>query len=465
MRELAGQSLQRFVRTVAGVTMAVVFATPASIVAAASSVEQPRLREIAGAPDPEQLRATIEALVGFGTRHTLSDTASPTRGIGAARRWAQSRFEQISHDCGSCLAVFAPSQSVTGVRAPQGAEIVDVVAIQKGSNDRERVMVLTGHIDSRVSDVMNASADAPGADDDASGVAVVIEAARILSRYKFPATIVYGVLSGEEQGLYGGQLLADYAKLQHWRVEADLNNDIVGASIGQNGVADNTRVRVFSEGTRDTETAEDAKHRRFEGGENDSASRNVARYAKTVAEAYLPNWTVALIYRLDRFGRGGDHAAFNAVGFPAVRFTENAEDYRHQHQDLRTEGGVDYGDTIDHVDFSYLARVTATNALAAASMASAPPPPLEVKIAGAVTPDTQLSWTAAPGSAAVNYRVYWRDTTEAAWTHSRDAGNVGTLTLANMSIDDSAFGVASVSADGYESPVVFPGPAGAFAAP
>ena len=198
MRELAGQSLQRFVRTVAGVTMAVVFATPASIVAAASSVEQPRLREIAGAPDPEQLRATIEALVGFGTRHTLSDTASPTRGIGAARRWAQSRFEQISHDCGSCLAVFAPSQSVTGVRAPQGAEIVDVVAIQKGSNDRERVMVLTGHIDSRVSDVMNASADAPGADDDASGVAVVIEAARILSRYKFPATIVYGVLSGEE---------------------------------------------------------------------------------------------------------------------------------------------------------------------------------------------------------------------------------------------------------------------------
>jgi Zn-dependent M28 family amino/carboxypeptidase len=465
MRELAGQSLQRFVRTVAGVTMAVVFATPASIVAAASSVEQPRLREIAGAPDPEQLRATIEALVGFGTRHTLSDTASPTRGIGAARRWAQSRFEQISHDCGSCLAVFAPSQSVTGVRAPQGAEIVDVVAIQKGSNDRERVVVLTGHIDSRVSDVMNASADAPGADDDASGVAVVIEAARILSRYKFPATIVYGVLSGEEQGLYGGQLLADYAKLQHWRVEADLNNDIVGASIGQNGVADNTRVRVFSEGTRDTETAEDAKHRRFEGGENDSASRNVARYAKTVAEAYLPNWTVALIYRLDRFGRGGDHAAFNAVGFPAVRFTENAEDYRHQHQDLRTEGGVDYGDTIDHVDFSYLARVTATNALAAASMASAPPPPMEVKIAGAVTPDTQLSWTAAPGSAAVNYRVYWRDTTEAAWTHSRDAGNVGTLTLANMSIDDSAFGVASVSADGYESPVVFPGPAGAFAAP
>jgi Zn-dependent M28 family amino/carboxypeptidase len=456
---------QRSSRTPLYAVIAVALSMPVGLGAAAMLPEQPRLREIAVAPDPAQLQATIAALVSFGTRHTLSDTASPTRGIGAARRWAQSRFEQISRDCGSCLVVFTPSQSVTGPRAPAGAEIVDVVAIQKGSGDPERVVVLTGHIDSRVSDVMNVSADAPGADDDASGVAVVIEAARILSRYKFPATIVYGVLSGEEQGLYGGKLLADYARLQHWRVEADLNNDIVGASIGQNGVANNTRLRLFSEGTRDTETAEDAKHRRFEGGENDSASRNVARYAKSVAEAYLPNWNVALVYRLDRFGRGGDHSAFNADDFPAVRFTENAEDYRHQHQDLRTEGGVDYGDTIDHVDFSYLARVTATNALAAASMASAPPPPTQVKIAGEVTADTQLTWTTVPASTGVTYRVYWRDTTESAWTHSRDAGAAGALTLTNMSLDDSAFGVASVSADGYESPVVFPGPAGAFAAP
>ncbi len=432
---------------------------------AGSGIEQPRLRDIAAAPDPQNLRATVESLVSFGTRHTLSATVSATRGIGAARRWAQSRFEQISRDCNSCLAVFTPSQSVTGARAPQGAEIIDVVAVQKGSADPERVVVLTGHLDSRVSDIMNASADAPGADDDASGVAVVIEAARILSRYKFPATIVYGVLSGEEQGLYGGTLLAQYAKAQHWRVEADLNNDIVGASTGQNGVADNTRVRLFSEGTRATETAEEARQRRVEGGEDDSASRNVARYAKAVAETYLPNWDVALIYRLDRFGRGGDHAAFNALGFPAVRFSENAEDYRHQHQDVRTEDGIEYGDTIAHVDFNYLAKVTATNALAAASMASAPPPPIEVKIAGAVTPDTRLTWTAAPGSAAAGYRIYWRDTTAAVWTHARDAGNVRTLTLANLSIDDSAFGVASVSAEGYESPVVFPGPAGAFGAP
>ena len=429
---------------------------------AVSPSEQPMLRDIAAAPDAAQLQATVQALVGFGTRHSLSDTRSPKRGIGAARRWAQSRFEAIGRDCGGCLTVVTPSQTFSGERAPKPAEFVDVVAIQRGTTDPERVIILTGHIDSRVTDIMNTTADAPGADDDGSGVAVVIEAARVLSRYKFAATVVYGVLSGEEQGLYGGKVLADYAKAQGWRVETDLNNDIVGATRGQNGVVNNTRVRLFSEGTRDTETAQEAKQRRFEGGENDSASRNVARYAKAVAERYMPNWTVALVYRLDRFGRGGDHSAFNALGFPAVRFTENAENYQHQHQDLRTEGGVQYGDTLANVDFAYLARVTATNALTAASLASAPPPPMNVKIAGAVTPDTQLTWNASPGSAAAGYRVHWRDTTEATWSHALAAGNALTATLANMAIDDFAFGVASVSADGFESPVVFPGAAGAF---
>ena len=434
----------------------------AGTVHGAAAADQPVLREIAGAPDPAQLQATVQALVGFGTRHTLSDTVSPKRGIGAARRWVQSRFEKIGRDCGGCLSIETPSQTVSGSRLPKPAEIVDVVAIQKGTSDPERVVVVTGHIDSRVTDVMNATADAPGADDDASGVAAVIEAARVLSRYKFPATIVYGVLSGEEQGLYGGKVLAEYAKTQGWRVEADLNNDIVGGTRGQNGVVDNTRLRLFSEGTREVETPADAKQRRFEGGENDSASRNVARYAKAVAESYMPNWTVALVYRLDRFGRGGDHSAFNALGYPAVRFTENAEDYRHQHQDLRTEGGVEYGDTIAHVDFVYLAKVTATNALTAASMASAPPPPVDVKVEGAVTPDTKLSWKASPGVPAAGYRVHWRDTTEPLWSHARDAGNVEALTLTDVAIDDFAFGVASVSADGFESPVVFPGATGAF---
>jgi hypothetical protein len=432
---------------------------------AAAADDQPLLREIAAAPDLERLQATVQALVGFGTRHTLSETTSPKRGIGAARRWTQSRFEAIGRDCGGCLSIVTPSTRVTGEGVPTPTEIVDVVALQRGSADPERVIVLTGHIDSRVSDLMNSTAAAPGADDDASGVAVVLEAARILSRYKFPATIVYGVLSGEEQSLYGGTLLAHYAQAQDWRVEADLNDDIVGASRGQNGVVNNTRVRLFSEGTRDGETAQDAQERRFAGGEDDSASRNVARYAKAVAERYLPNWTVALVYRLDRFGRGGDHSAFNALGMPAVRFTENAENYRHQHQDLRTEGGIEYGDTLAHLDFAYLAKVTATNALVAASLASAPPPPTHVTIEGAVTPDTRLSWAAAPGSPAAGFRVYWRDTTDPAWTHSRDTGKSAALTLANVAIDDSAFGVASISAEGFESPVVYPGAAGAFWAP
>ncbi len=436
--------------------------TLAAAMTAPAAAEQPLLREISSAPEPARLQATVEALVGFGTRHSLSDTGSPKRGIGAARRWVQSRFAEIGRGCGGCLTIVTPAQTFTGERLPAPTEIVDVVAIQRGSSDSQRVIVLTGHIDSRVSDPLNATADAPGADDDASGVAVVLEAARILSRYTFPATIVYGVLSGEEQGLYGGKVLADYAKAQNWRVEADLNNDIVGASRGQNGVLDNTRVRLFSEGTRDTETAQEAKQRRFEGGEDDSASRNLARYTKAVAESYLPNWTVALIYRLDRFGRGGDHAAFNALGYPAVRFTENAEDYRHQHQDVRRDGGVQYGDLIEYLDFAYLAKVAATNVLSAASMASAPPAPVHVKIAGAVSPDTQVSWTAAAGSPAALYRVHWRETTSPAWTHARDAGLAGALTLANLAIDDFAFGVSSVSSDGFESPIVFPGAAGAF---
>jgi Zn-dependent M28 family amino/carboxypeptidase len=445
-------------RTAAVATVFGVFGAVTTAFAADQSI----LREIAIAPDPAQLQSTIQTLVGFGTRHTLSDTKSPKRGIGAARRWTQARFEAISKDCGGCITVVTPAQSFTGRRVPTPAEVMDVVGIQKGTTDPERVIILTGHIDSRVTDVMNSTSDAPGADDDGSGVAAVLEAARVLSRYKFAATIVYGVLSGEEQGLYGGKVLADYAKAQGWHVEADLNNDIVGGTKGMNGVVNNTRVRLFSEGTRQTETADEAKERRFAGGENDSASRNVARYAKSLAEMYIPNWTVSVVYRLDRFGRGGDHSAFNDLGYPAVRFTENSEDYKHQHQDLRTEGGVEYGDTIAHVDFPYLAKVTATNAITAASMASAPPPPAAVKIEGAVTADTKLSWSAAPGAPAFGYRVHWRDTDEPKWTHERDAGKAESITLSNVAIDDFAFGVASVSADGFESPVVFPGAAGAF---
>lgn len=433
----------------------------APALAAADGAPPAALARIALAPDPAHLRASIASLVGFGTRHTASDTTSATRGIGAARRWAYDRFAAIGRDCGGCLRVETPAQTFSE-ELPGPTAVVDVVAIQRGTTDPDRVIVLTAHIDSRVSDIGNASADAPGADDDASGVAVVLEAARILSGYRFPATIVYGVLSGEEQGLYGGKVLAQYARAQAWRVEADLNNDIVGATQGQNGARDSTRLRVFSESTRAGETPSAAEQRRYAGGENDSPSRSVARAVKAVAERYLPGWTLALVARPDRIERGGDHLAFNELGYPAVRFTENAEDYRHQHQDVRTQDGVAYGDTPEHLDYAYLVRVSATNALAAAALASAPAPPAQVSISGAVTPDTRLSWAPGPGPAPAAYRVYWRDTLAPAWEHARDAGAALSLTLQNVAIDDADFGVASVAADGSESPVVYPGAAGAF---
>jgi Zn-dependent M28 family amino/carboxypeptidase len=423
---------------------------------------QAQLDAIAADVDPRALRETVAALVGFGTRHTLSDTASPTRGIGAARRWTKARFEAISKDCGGCLEIVTPAQVVTGARIPVPTEVMDVVAIQRGTTDPGRVVVITGHIDSRVTDVMDATHDAPGANDDASGVAAVMEAARVLSRRRFGTTIVYGVLSGEEQGLYGGKVLAEYAKTRGWRVEADLNDDIVGNTRGGDGVNDNTVVRVFSEGTKALETPAQAGKRRYNGGEVDSPSRNLARFIAGLAERTLANLRVAMVYRTDRYGRGGDQVAFLEAGFPAVRFTEPHEDYTRQHQDLRTEGGIAYGDTIEHVDFDYLAKVTRLNAISLAALANAPEPPAGVAIAGAVTPDTQLSWTPQPGVA--RHRVWWRETTAPQWQHSREfaGADVAKATLKDVSIDDFFFGVSAVSADGWESPVVFPGDPGSF---
>jgi Zn-dependent M28 family amino/carboxypeptidase len=322
------------------------------------------------------------------------------------------------------------------------------------------VIVITGHLDSRVSDVMNATSDAPGANDDASGVAAVIEAARILSRHKFPATLVFAALTGEEQGLNGGKVLADYAVAKGWRVEANLNNDIVGNTHGQSGVVDDRHVRVFAEGAKAVETPAEAERRRYNGGEVDSPSRNLARYMDGLADRYVRDLDVTMIYRTDRYGRGGDHTQMLAAGFPAVRVTEAAENYDRQHQDLRVENGRAFGDTIDGVDFAYLAKVTRLNVVAMASLAMAPAPPAGVTLAGAVTADTTVRWTPAADAAA--YRVWWRATTEPQWRFSRDAGPMGSLTLQGVVIDDWFFGLSAVSADGWESPVVFPGPAGSF---
>ncbi|MEI7035456.1 M20/M25/M40 family metallo-hydrolase [Fulvimonas yonginensis] len=426
----------------------------------AQPVEQPALHALADAPSQAQLRATIAALVGFGTRHTLSDTRSAQRGIGAARRWVRARFEQIGRECGGCLTVVTPSQVFTGKRMTKPAEVTDVVAIKRGSSDPDRVVVITGHLDSRASDVMDASHDAPGANDDASGVAALIEAARLLSRQDNRATLVFAALSGEEQGLYGGKVLADYAAAHGWRVEADLNNDIVGNSQGQNGVRDNTVVRVFSEGTRSNETLEQAAYRRYHGGEVDSPSRNLARYMDRLAEAYLPDFRVRMVYRTDRYGRGGDQVPFLQAGFPALRVTEGHEDYTRQHQDLRTEGGIRYGDTIDGIDFRYLARVTALDVITMAALSRAPAPPAGVAIEGALATDTTVRWRKVSGAAG--YRVHWRDTTAPQWQHARAVGDADHAVLEDVVIDDWFFGVSAVSADGYESPVVFPGEAGSF---
>ncbi|MBI1359534.1 MAG: M20/M25/M40 family metallo-hydrolase [Alphaproteobacteria bacterium] len=414
--------------------------------------------------DPKSLRAFDQKMVDFGTRSTISDTVSDTRGIGAARRWVESVFRADSAACGGCLEIVTPSDVVTGPRYPGPTRVVDVVAILKGTTDPDRVIIIQGHLDSRNSDTMNVTDDAPGANDDASGVSAVLETARILSKQKFAATLVFAALSGEEQGLSGGKILADYAKAQGWKVEAVLNNDIIGASEGMNGMTDANTVRVFSEGVRAVETAKMAAQRRSNGGELDSPSRNLSRYMAAIAERYMPDFSVRMIYRMDRFGRGGDHAPFQALGFPAVRVTEGVENYDRQHQTLRTENGVTYGDTIDHVDFDYLAKVTRLNLMTMVSLASAPPPPTDVRIAGAVSPDTTVSW--APAVGADRYVVWWRDTTAPEWIHFRVAdGSATSLKLEKTVIDDWFFGVSAVSAEGYASPVVFAGLVGDFGVP
>ena len=427
--------------------------------------EQPQLYALAAAPSEAELHATIAHLVGFGTRHTLSDTRSDKRGIGAARRWVKARFEQIARDCGGCIEVVTPAQTFTGKRIPKPTEVMDVVAIKRGSTDPNRVIVMTGHLDSRVTDIMNATSDAPGANDDASGVAALIEAARLLSKQDNQATLVFAAVSGEEQGLYGGKVLADYAVAQGWNVEADLNNDIVGNSRGQNGVRDNTVVRVFSEGTKSNETTAQANYRRYHGGEVDSPSRNLARMMSQLAEQYLPDFHVRMVYRTDRYSRGGDQVPFLEAGFPAVRVSEGHEDYTRQHQDLRVgttdqDRGIHYGDTIDGIDFRYLARVTALNTITMAALSRAPAPPTGVDIAGSLATDTTVTWHKVP--AAAGYRVHWRDTTAPQWQFLRAVGDVDHAVIKDVVIDDWYFGVSSVSADGYESPVVFPGYVGSF---
>ncbi|MBN23962.1 MAG: peptidase M28 [Alteromonadaceae bacterium] len=428
--------------------------------------DQAKLHDIAKAVSPERIEADIRTLVGFGTRHTLSETESDTQGIGAARRWIKNEFEQISQACGGCLEVYFQSKTISGeTRIPNATDVVSVIAVQRGSHDPNRYVLMSGDIDSRVSDVMNSTSISPGANDNASGVAGTLEAARVLSKYKFNGSIVYAALAGEEQGLFGGKILAEQAQKDGWRIKAVLNNDMIGNIEGINGVINNTTARIFAEGTRQTETPEEARVRRFTGGEVDSPSRNLARYIDLMADRYIPNLDTMVIYRLDRFGRGGHHRPFNDLGYPGVRIMETNENYNRQHQDIRSENGIDYGDTIEGVNFEYAAKLTALNAVSLAGMAWAPAPPAKVEINGAVKPSTTLNWQALDpkqNPQLKGYKIYWRYTDAPQWQFSRFVGNVNSYTLDNIVIDNYFFGVASVSQDGAESPIVFPGAAGAF---
>lgn len=421
----------------------------------------PRMYDLIEAVSAERIESDIRTLVGFGTRHTLSETESETRGIGAARRWIHAEFTLISDACGGCLEVSYQRTVVPGregSRIPVDTEVVNVLATLRGASEPNRIVIMSGDIDSRVSDANNFTDDSPGANDNASGMAGAIEAARVLSRYagSFPATIILAGLSGEEQGLYGGRHMAGVAREEGWEIDAVLNNDMIGNIEGVDGVIRNDVFRVFSEPTPVTETEEARRRRRVTGGEVDGISRQLARYVARMTDLYIPNLTAKMIYRLDRFGRGGHHRPFNDAGFPGVRIMETHENYRRQHQDLRIEDGIEYGDVIEGVNFGYAAKLTGVNVITLAGLAWAPAPPTGVGIAGAVRASAVLSWDPVASDNLAGYRVYWRDTTAPQWEHSRFVGEVTEYTFENLVIDNYLFGVASVGKDGNESVVVFP---------
>lgn len=405
------------------------------------------------APSPRRLKADVETMVGFGTRHTLSTTTDPRRGIGAARDWAAAQFTRIGRDCGGCVTVERIARRFTGARAPAGVNVENVLGIQLG-RDPKRVVIVGAHIDSRISDVMNASADAPGANDNASGVALVLEAARHLSKRRYDATIVYAVFSGEEQGLWGGELLADTARQRGWTVSAMLNNDIVGNTVAQGGKRVAGHVRVFSEGIRASEALPDQIARRGDGGEDDGPSRALAKAVDGIAGTLPGGLDVFVDRRPDRFGRGGDHEPFLRAGFPAIRFSVAAENWDAQHQDLRTENGRAYGDTVEVMDFGYLAKVTAINMAAIQRLASAPAAPVSASLKGDLSRDTTVRWS--PVAHAAGYRIRWRRSDAGGWTASRDVTGTTAL-LAEVPVDDNFIGVSSLAADGSESLVTFAG--------
>ncbi|MGA9800026.1 MAG: M28 family metallopeptidase [Terriglobales bacterium] len=435
-----------------------------AVAAAAENAAAPADPQIAAALadiSAQRIQANIEKLVSFQTRLTLSaqdpDSIKAGHGIGAARDWIQEEFERYSRDCGGCLEVKTDRFTENPAdRIPKPTVITSVYAVLKGTDPEsaKRIVLVTGHYDSRNSDTFDVSGIAPGANDDASGTAVSLECARVLSKLKFPATIIFLTVAGEEQGLNGSAHFAKMAKDQGWNIEAALNNDIVGGD--RNPQQDPGVVRVFSEGVPLVATDAEVRRIRNLGGENDSASRELARYVAEAGRTYKTAVKPLIVFRLDRYLRGGDHISFNEQGYAAVRFTEYREDYNHQHQNVRTENGIEYGDQLKFVNFDYVANVARVNAATLASLASAPAPPGRVRLqTKQLENDSTLTWEASPGSAS--YEVLWRDTSSPDWEHARSVGNVTRVTLP-FSKDNVIFAVRALDGAGHRSLPVVPQP-------
>ena len=421
--------------------------------------EKKDLYKIIDEVSSERIEKDIRKLVSFGTRHTLSDTISKKRGIGAARRWIKSEFEKISNDCNNCLEVFYQKNYFTpkdGERIVKPVWINNVVAIQKGSVNPNSFIIMSGDIDSRISDPTNYKDDSPGANDNASGMAGTIEAARVLSKYKFENSIVYVGLAGEEQGLFGGKGLAEFAQKKGWNIIGILNNDMIGNIKGVDGVIDNRTFRIFSEPVPANEKENERLARRFYGGEVDGISRQLARYIYKNVKNYMPEMNPLMIYRLDRFGRGGHHRPFNDIGYAGVRIMEAHENYIMQHNDIRVENGISYGDVIEGVNFEYAKKLTAVNAINLASLGWSPPALKKLSIGGVVEASVKFKWKKIENSKIKGYKIYWRDTTSPTWDNSKFVGNVSEAKLDGIIIDNFFFGVSTVSKNGFESPIVFP---------
>lgn len=427
---------------------------------AARSKPDPEVSKMVKEISAKNIEATIRKLVSFGTRNTLSEQDSPTRGIGAARDWIFAEFQKINADCGNCLNVEKQSfLQPKANRVPEPTTLTNVIATLKGTTNPERVYVVSGHYDSMCTSPTDAKCDAPGANDDGSGTATVIELARVMSKRKFDATIVFMTVPGEEQGLLGATYFAQQAVEKKMDIEAMFTNDIVGGVTSQKSSPNRNRVRIFSEGVPSNETEQQAGTRRSVGGENDSSSRQLARFVKEQADRYLKNFKVWMIYRRDRYLRGGDHIPFLERGFTAARITEVDEDYTHQHQNVRTENGIFYGDTPEYVDFEYTANVARVNLIALASLASAPARPKNVGVVTTrLTNDTELKWDANTDADLAGYEIVWRDTTAPEWTDAVNVGNVTNFVMKARSKDNYFFGVRAVDKAGNKSPVVYPRP-------